>query len=72
MYYTCEKCHINYREDKIEELLSYFIYDMVEYDMAVKKYFLPVLADHKPIKTDDIDKEIKQLKNKKNVLKKPI
>ena len=70
MYYTCEKCHINYREDKIEELLSYFIYDMVEYDMAVKKYFLPVLADHKPIKTDDIDKEIKQLKKQKERIKK--
>ena len=58
MYYTCEKCHINYREDRIEELLSHFIYDMVEYDMAVKKYFLPVLADYKPTKTNDIDKKL--------------
>ena len=70
MYYTCEKCHINYREDRIEELLSNFIYDMVEYDMAVKKYFLPVLADHKPTKTDDIDKEIKQLEKQKERIKK--
>ena len=70
MYYTCEKCHINYREDKIEELLTNFIYDMVEYDMAVKKYFLPILADHKPTKTDDIDKEIKQLEKQKERIKK--
>ena len=70
MYYTCEKCHINYREDRIEELLSNFIYDMVEYDMAVKKYFLPVLADHKPTKTDDIDKEIKSLEKQKKRIKK--
>ncbi len=70
MYYNCEKCHINYREDKIEELLSNFIYDMVEYDMAVKKYFLPILADHKPTKTDDIDKEIKQLEKQKERIKK--
>ena len=70
MYYTCEKCHINYREDKIEELLSNFIYDMVEYDMAVKKYFLPILADHKPTKTEDIDKEIKQLEKQKERIKK--
>lgn len=70
MYYTCEKCHINYREDKIEELLSNFIYDMVEYDMAVKKYFLPVLADHKPTKTDDIDKEINSLEKQKERIKK--
>ena len=70
MYYTCEKCHINYREDRIEELLSNFIYDMVEYDMAVKKYFLPVFADHKPTKTDDIDKEIKSLEKQKERIKK--
>lgn len=70
MYYNCEKCHINYREDKIEELLSNFIYDMVEYDMAVKKYFLPVLADHKQAKTDDIDKEINQLEIQKERIKK--
>ncbi len=70
MYYTCEKCHINYREDKIEELLSNFIYDMVEYDMAVKKYFLPVLADHKPTKTEDIDKEIIGLEKQKERIKK--
>ena len=70
MYYTCEKCHINYREDKVEELLSSFIYDMVEYDMAVKKYFLPVLADHKPTKTNDIDKEINSLEKQKERIKK--
>jgi len=70
IYYTCEKCHINYREDKIEELLSNFIYDMVEYDMAVKKYFLPVLADHKPTKTNDIDKEINSLEKQKERIKK--
>ena len=70
MYYNCEKCHLNFREDKIEELLTNFIYDMVEYDMAVKKYFLPILADHKPTKTDDIDKEIKQLEKQKERIKK--
>lgn len=70
MYYNCEKCHLNFREDKIEELLTNFIYDMVEYDMVVKKYFLPILADHKPTKTDDIDKEMKQLEKQKERIKK--
>ena len=70
MYYNCEKCHLNFREDKIEELLTNFIYDMVEYDMAVKKYFLPILADHKPTKTDDLDKEMKQLEKQKERIKK--
>ena len=70
MYYNCEKCNLNYREDKIEECLMQFIYDLVEYDMAVKKYFLPILADHKSTKTDEIDKEIKQLLKQKERIKK--
>ena len=70
MYYNCEKCHLNYREDKVEYCLMQFIYDLVEYDMSVKKYFLPILADHKPTKTDDIDKEITQLEKQKERIKK--
>lgn len=70
MYYNCEHCHLNYREDKVEECLIQFIYDLVEYDMAVKKYFLPILSDHKPTKTNDIDKEMKQLEKQKGRIKK--
>lgn len=69
MYYTCEKCHINYREDKIEEVLKSFIYDLLEYDMAVKKYFLPILADKKRTNTDKIDIEIKKLENQRKRIK---
>ena len=69
MYYTCEKCHINYREDKIEDLLKNFIYDLLEYDMAVKKYFLPILADKKRTNTDKIDMEIKKLENQRKRIK---
>lgn len=43
MYYTCEHCKTYYREDKIEECLQRFILELVEYDMSVKKYFLPIL-----------------------------
>ena len=69
MYYTCEKCHINYREDKIEDVLKNFIYDLLEYDMAVKKYFLPILADKKRTNTDKIDIEIKKLENQRKRIK---
>lgn len=69
MYYTCEKCHINYREDKIEEVLKSFIYDLLEYDMAVKKYFLPILADKKRTNTDKIDMEINKLENQRKRIK---
>jgi len=47
-----------------------FIYDLVEYDMAVKKYFLPILANHNPTKADDRDKEINGLIKQKEHIKK--
>ena len=70
IYYNCEHCGIYYREDKIEECLEHFILDLVEYDMAVKKYFLPILADKKETSTEKIDKEIEALQKQKDRIKK--
>ena len=70
MYYTCEHCHINFNEDHIEHLLRNFIYDLLEYDMAVKKFFLPVLEDKtNNIDTTTIDKEIRELEKQRNRIK---
>lgn len=70
MYYTCEHCKIYYREDKIEECLQKFILELIEYDMAVKKYFLPILADKKETKTEKLDQEIDTLQKQKDRIKK--
>lgn len=70
MYYTCEHCKLYYREDKIEECLERFILDLVEYDMAVKKYFFPILADKKETNTKQFDKEIEALQKQKTRIKK--
>ena len=68
MYYTCEHCHINFNEDHVEHLLRDFIYDLLEYDMAVKKFFLPVLEDKtNNIDTTSIDKEIRDLEKEKMI-----
>ena len=70
MYYTCEHCHINFNEDHVEHLLRDFIYDLLEYDMAVKKLFLPVLEDKtNNIDTASIDKEIRDLEKQRNRIK---
>ncbi len=70
MYYTCEHCKTYYREDKIEECLQRFILELVEYDMAVKKYFLPILADKKETKTEKLDQEIDTLRKQKERIRK--
>ena len=70
MYYTCEHCHINFNEEHVEHLLRDFIYDLLKYDMAVKKFFLPVLEDKtNNIDTTSIDKEIRDLKKQRNRIK---
>ena len=70
MYYTCEHCHINFNEEHVEHLLRDFIYDLLEYDMAVKNFFLPVLEDKtNNINTTSIDKEIRDLEKQRNRIK---
>ena len=70
MYYTCEHCHINFNENHVELLLKDFIYDLLEYDMAVKKFFLPVLEDKtNNIDTSTIDKEIRELQKQRDRIK---
>lgn len=70
MYYNCEHCKLYYREDLVEECLENFILDLVEYDMAVKKYFLPILADKKETNIEKIDREIELLEKQKERIKK--
>lgn len=66
MYYHCSDCKLYLREDLIEEQVMPIIMDLIEYDMTVKKYFYPVLADKKEKNTD---KEINTLRNQKNRIK---
>ena len=70
MYYTCEHCHVNFNENYVEELLESFIYDLLEYDMAVKKFFLPILEEkNNKIDTTTIDKEIRNLEKQRDRIK---
>ena len=69
MYYHCTNCKIYLREDLVEQEVMPFIMNLIEYDMTVKKYFYPVLADKKERNTDRLDKEISNLRNQKNRIK---
>lgn len=70
MYYTCEHCHINFNESHVEKLLKNFIYNLLEYDIAVKKFFLPILEDkNSKIDTNSIDKELRSLEKQRDRIK---
>lgn len=70
VYYHCVKCKTYYREDNIEYCLKDYILDLVEYDMAVKKYFMPVLTESEDVDVSGINKEIDKLKKQKDRIKK--
>lgn len=70
MYYSCSHCKLYYREDKVEECLENFILDLVEYDMTIKKYFFPILADKKETNAEKFDKQIAELEKQKARIKK--
>lgn len=69
MYYHCDNCRLYLREDLIEQVTMPMIMNLIEYDMTVKKYFFPVLADKKEKNTSKLDKEISTLQNQKNRIK---
>ena len=69
MYYHCTGCKLYLREDLIENVTMDLIMNLIEYDMTVKQYFFPVLADKKERDTSKIDKEIANLKKQKDRIK---
>ena len=69
MYYHCTDCQLYLREDLIEEVTMPLIINLIEYDMTVKQYFFPVLADKKEKDTTKLDKEISNLQNQKSRIK---
>ena len=69
MYYHCSDCKTYLREDLVEDSVMFLIMNLIEYDMTVKKYFFPVLADKKERNTAKLDKEIANLQSQKNRIK---
>ncbi len=69
VYYYCNECNLYLQEDLIEQVAMTMIMNLIEYDMTVKKYFFPVLADKKEKNTSKLDKEISTLQSQKTRIK---
>ena len=70
MYYNCEFCRINLREDYVEEYMLKAIREFMNFEMMTNKYFLPLLADKKDKTSESsIDKEINSLLKQKERIK---
>ena len=70
MYYNCEFCRINLREDYVEEYMLKTIREFMNFEMMTNKYFLALLADKKDKTSESsIDKEINLLLKQKERIK---
>ena len=71
LYYNCETCHVNIREDYVEKAFKEIIYELIKFDESYNKYFLPLFAEKETSKNNDnLDKEIINLNKQKDRIKK--
>ena len=69
-YYRCEDCKNNIKEETIEDLVKTLLADILEYDNVVNEFFLPVLKSKLNDPKEQYEKELKNLKNKKERIRK--
>lgn len=69
-YYRCENCKNNIHEDKIENKIKVLLADILEYDNVVNEFFLPVLKSKLDNPKEQLEKELKNLNNKRNRIRK--
>ena len=63
-YYYCNDCKLTIKETVIEEYISQFIDDIVEYDSVVNQFFLPMIKQKIENPKEEIEAELKKEKNK--------
>ena len=68
-YYYCHDCKCTIKEEIIEKYISEFINDIVEYDSVVNQFFLPMMKQKIENPIDELEKELKQQKDKLDRIK---
>ena len=63
-YYYCNDCKLTIKESIIENFISEFIDDIVDYDSVVNQFFLPMIKEKIENPKKDIEEEIKKQKDK--------
>jgi len=69
-YYYCNDCKIEFKEKVINDYFSQFISELVEYDSVVNQFFLPMIKQKFDEPKEQLEKEIKEQKNKLERIKK--
>ena len=63
-YYYCHDCKINIKESDIEEYISHFMDELIEYDSIVNQFFIPMINNRINNPKEVLEKELKNQKLK--------
>lgn len=68
-YYYCHDCKTTIKEDIIEESLKHLLNDILEYDLVVNEFFLPVLKNKVSNPKEELQRELNNQESKKERIK---
>ncbi len=68
-YYKCKKCKTNYKEEEIKNGLLIELYELIEKDNLINKYYIPFIKSKLDNNTEEYVKKIKELEKQKDRIK---
>ena len=68
-YYKCEKCRTNYKEDVIKNDLLLLLYNLLEKDTLINKYYTPFIKHKQDDNSEEYKKELKELEKQEERIK---
>ena len=68
-YYKCKKCKTNYKEEEIKNGLLIQLYELIQKDNLIKKYYTPFIKSKLDNNTEEFTKKIKELEKQKDRIK---
>ena len=68
-YYRCKKCRTNYKEEEIKNGLLIELYELIQKDNLINKYYTPFIKSKVDNNTEEFTKKIKELEKQKDRIK---
>ena len=68
-YYKCKKCKTNYKEEEIKNGLLIQLYELIQKDNLINKYYTPFIKSKLDNNTEEYTKKIKELEKQKDRIK---
>ena len=68
-YYRCKKCRTNYKEEEIKNGLLVELYELIQKDNLINKYYTPFIKSKLDNNTEEFTQKIKELEKQKDRIK---